>query len=219
MAGVQSPGGARRIVLLSLLLGAVVIGIRSFSRMAVQPPGAVPARVEVAGTASAVAQPAPSAVASAAHARRRDRAERDQIRERIYRSLGRTPPSAAQALKSARAGAPPVADAGKLDAAYIRNRIRQDFMPLAKECYEAALERSPDLRGKLVFSFVIVGDDTVGGIVESAEVDPSSTLTEAELVYCLRESLLSVSFEPPPESGVVTVTYPFIFSPDGPERN
>ncbi len=216
MAEVQSPGGARRIVLLSLLLGAVVIGIRSFSRMAVQPPDAAPARVDVTEAASAAAQPAVSAVASAAHTPRRDRAERDQIRERIYRSLGRTPPTAAPAQKSGR-GAPLLADAGKLDAAYIRSRIRQDFMPLAKECYEAALERSPGLRGKLVFSFVIVGDDTVGGIVESAEVDSSSTLTETELVYCLRESLLSVSFEPPPESGVVSVTYPFVFSPDGPD--
>jgi hypothetical protein len=151
------------------------------------------------------------------------------VRERIYRALGQTPPapsgSPGEARRPltwpstpARGRAPRVpGDAGKLDAAYIRSRIQQDFMPLAKECYEAALERAPGLRGKLVFSFVIIGDEAVGGIVESAEIDPSSTLTDAELGYCLRESLLSVSFDPPPESGVVSVTYPFMFSPDGPD--
>ena len=109
------------------------------------------------------------------------------------------------------------ADAGTLDKAYIQKRIRQDFVPLAKECYEAALERDAKLGGKLVFSFVIVGDEDVGGIVESAEIDPSSTLVEKELVYCMRESLLSLSFEPPKHGGVVTVTYPFVFSPGDPD--
>jgi hypothetical protein len=155
----------------------------------------------------------PAAPASG-HPTRRDRAARDEMREKIYRGFGRSPPAQPASAKRAPALG---SDAGTLDRVYIQKRIREDFVPLAKECYEAALERDPRLGGKLVFSFVIAGDEDVGGIVESAELDPSSTLVEKELVYCLRESLLSLSFEPPKRGGVVTVTYPFVFSPDGPD--
>lgn len=136
----------------------------------------------------------------------RDRAERDRVRERIYQSLRQPAPSSP-------APSPLPAEAGTLPAEYIRKRIREDFVPLAKECYDAALERDAALAGKLVFEFVIVGDESVGGVVESAEPADPSTLTEKELVYCLRESLLSVSFEPPVGGGSVKVTYPFLFEP------
>jgi hypothetical protein len=220
-----SPGNSRRITLLALLLIAVLFAIyrlRGFT----QRPGAI-APVAVPVTPSPIAAPsaddhrATEARASAAVApwaappTLRDRAVRDGIREKIYRGFGRPLPAAATGAKAA--PVPFGSDAGTLDRVYIQKRIRQDFVPLAKECYEAALERDSKLHGKLVVSFVIAGDEDVGGIVESAELDPSSTLVEKELVYCLRESLLSLSFEPPKQRGVVTVTYPFVFSPDGPE--
>jgi hypothetical protein len=218
-----APGNSRRITLLALLLIAVLFAIyrlRGFT----QRPGAI-APVAVPVTPSPIAAPnadhrtaearASAAVApSAAHPTLRDRSVRDDIREKIYRGFGRPLPAASTATKAALAPFGP--DAGTLDRVYIQKRIREDFVPLAKECYEAALERDGKLQGKLVFSFVIAGNDDVGGIVESAELDPSSTLVEKELVYCLRESLLSLSFEPPEQGGVVTVTYPFVFSPDGP---
>lgn len=88
---------------------------------------------------------------------------------------------------------------------------------MAGTCYEAALELDPKLAGRLVLSFVIVGDESVGGIVESVEIDPSTTIAGDELLYCMRESLLSLVFEPPKGGGSVTVTYPFELSPDDPE--
>ena len=221
------PGGRRRLVLLCLLFAAVLFAIyrlREFTRSPATPGTAAPAIVPIApadlgGTnttdqriaqARASATPLPEAGRSTL----RDRALRDELREKIYRGFGAPLPAPATSAKSK---APFGSDAGTLDRVYIQKRIREDFLPLGKECYEAALERDSKLRGKLVFSFVIAGDEDVGGIVESAESDPSSTLVEKELVYCLRESLLSLSFEPPKHGGVVTVTYPFIFSPDGPD--
>jgi hypothetical protein len=53
----------------------------------------------------------------------------------------------------------------------------------------------------------------VGGIVESAEITKGTTLEDEELGYCLRESMLAMSFVPPEHGGSVTVTYPFGFSP------
>jgi hypothetical protein len=170
---------------------------------------------------SALAPPPEEAGAAPQQRTLRDRARRDEVRSAIYKAHGRTPPPAA----SPPAASPPAAgaarhaplgpDAGSLSPEYIQSRIRQDFVPMARQCYEAALEKNPKLGGKLVFQFVIVGDESVGGIVESADLDEKSTLKDLELAVCLRESLLSVSFEPPEGGGSVSVTYPFEFSPEG----
>jgi hypothetical protein len=220
-----SPGNSRRLALLGLLLVAVLFAIyrlRGFT----QPRGAgaadsvpvtpaIPAGATSGDQRVAEGHGSAAVAPSAGHPTSRDRAVRDEMREKIYRGFGRPLPQATQGTKTA--ASPFGSDAGRLDRVYIQKRIQEDFVPLAKECYEAALERDAKLAGKLVFSFVIAGDEDVGGIVESAEIDPSSTLVEKELVYCLRESLLSLSFEPPKQGGVVTVTYPFVFSPDGPD--
>ena len=139
---------------------------------------------------------------------RRDRELRERARDQILKSLsGARRPSGATGSSG---GPEPV---GELDKEYVQRRIREDFLPMAKECYEAALERDGGLAGRMVFQFAIVGDETVGGIVESAELDPSSTLGEDELVTCMRESLLSVTFPPPKRGGRVTVKFPFTLSP------
>jgi hypothetical protein len=102
----------------------------------------------------------------------------------------------------------------RLSREYIQARIRQDFFPLAISCYESALVRSPNLRGRIVVDFMIVGDAKVGGIVDQAEIDEQSDIEDAEFRTCLRESMLSMVFEAPENDGWVTVTYPFVFAPD-----
>ena len=90
------------------------------------------------------------------------------------------------------------------------------LIPLAQECYDSALEDDESLAGKLVFQFRIVGEPDVGGIVEDAQLAPDSGITHAELVECMRESLMSMSFDPPENGGAIDVTYPFEFSPGDP---
>jgi len=98
---------------------------------------------------------------------------------------------------------------------YIRDRVHEDLFPLARECYSAALARKPKLAGKLVVNFTIVGDTRVGGVVDSAEIDPTSNLVDQEMSTCVKESMMSVAFDAPPEGrSLVTVTYPIEFSPD-----
>lgn len=193
-----------------------------------------PERKSSPPTAAASAPPSPSSPppssatkptpkAKLAKGTRRDRKARDELRRKIYEAFANAKP--ASDMPEAKPGprsqptprAPPPAvipkeKKGKLDKDYIQDRIREDFIPLAKECYEAALERDPELAGKLVFEFVIVGDEDLGGIVESAKALDTSTLEEEELDYCLEQSLLSLSFEPPEAGGSVTVTYPFVFN-------
>jgi hypothetical protein len=144
-----------------------------------------------------------------------DRQRRDRVRALIYRAFQKPPPPPPSATTSVRRVPlqPLGPNAPVLDKDYIRDRIQEDFKPLAKECYEAALEADASLGGKLVFSFTIVGDDSVGGIVESVDFAEGSDIEDDELLYCMRESLLSMTFAPPAKGGTVTVTYPMLFSP------
>lgn len=221
----SSASAMGRVVFLVIALAGVIAIIVWMQRRAKGPSEASP---ESSGVGSAersweteliasVASAPPQAPAAGGKVTRtvRDRKRRDEIRDLIYQAYGMTPPK-----PGARTGphgtsplAPLGADAGRLEPEYIQDRIREDFVPLAKQCYEAALEREPGIAGRLVLSFVIVGDEDVGGIVESAELDPASTITEKELVECMRESMLSLSFVAPEGGGSVTVTYPFGLSP------
>ena len=60
----------------------------------------------------------------------------------------------------------------------------------------------------------IVGDAKIGGVVESADVLDRSTLRDAEMIKCMRESMLTMTFPPPKQGGFVTVEYPLVFSND-----
>lgn len=100
---------------------------------------------------------------------------------------------------------------------YIKSVIHDDYFPLAKQCYEASLSKNPKLGGRISMSFEIVGDKKIGGVVDNAAYDDEeTTIIDPELRTCLRESMMSVSFDAPPKDGKVTVKYPITFAPDGP---
>lgn len=102
-----------------------------------------------------------------------------------------------------------------LDASYIREAVGEQLVPVAKECYESALNDDPTLAGKLVLNFTIVGAQDVGGVVEEAEVlAEESTLNNAFVNECMRESVMAVEFVAPSSDGRVDVKYPFIFEPE-----
>ncbi|KIG12228.1 hypothetical protein DB30_01774 [Enhygromyxa salina] len=144
----------------------------------------------------------------------RDRMARDLERERIWSSLRRkhqlepAAPGAAAPTSSAAAQLP------VLDPQYIKTAIAEQLVPVAIECYQSALEDEPELAGKLITNFTIIGAEDIGGIVEDAAISEDSTLDSAFVRECMRESLMAVSFEPPPDGGRVEVTYPFEFEPE-----
>ena len=123
-------------------------------------------------------------------------------------------------LEPAAEGDPAPSDSGaallpSLDREYIKTAIREQLVPVARECYESALEDDPKLGGKIMLSFEIVGAEDVGGIVEEASVvDEESDLASPFVRECMRESLLGVEFPAPEHGGRVEVHYPFIFAAD-----
>jgi hypothetical protein len=143
----------------------------------------------------------------------RDRRRTDALREQL-RSMGRSSTSRGGGAGAGDAAEP--AEQGTLDRDYIKARIQEDLVPIAKECYESALEDDPKLGGKLVMKFAIVGDEEVGGVVEEADVDATSDIKHPDLLECMKESMLALSFAPPEGGGRVEVTYPFTFASDGP---
>jgi hypothetical protein len=59
-------------------------------------------------------------------------------------------------------------------------------------------------------------DDDLGGIVDDIEINPDGGTPDAirdeRMTTCMRESLSSLAFRPPPNDGWVTIVHPLLFS-------
>jgi hypothetical protein len=145
----------------------------------------------------------------------RDPVVRREVSQALRERLGaRYPKPSSSAAPSAPKPAPAADDEGpRIDPKYIQQRVREDFFPLAQACYQDALKRSPKLAGTLKLSFTIVGDESIGGVVEDSGIADGSTIDDEELRQCMSESMASMTFPPPKGGGVVTVVYPIALSP------
>ena len=157
-----------------------------------------------------------------------DRAHADRMRAQIHAWLadgGSPSPKTRGPDASASPAAFPsmpllgVDDAGRpqVDPAYVQKRVHEDLFPVAQKCYADALARRPGLSGKLVVYFRVIGDKSVGGVVDEVRVLGDTTLDDAELQTCVRESMMAVTFDAPPDDEGMTVVYPLLFSPDDEE--
>jgi len=96
---------------------------------------------------------------------------------------------------------------------YIQNAVREQYFPIAGACYEELLAREPTASGKVVLSFAIVSDGE-DGVVDRVEVVDGTTMNDAEFTLCMRESLYTTIFEPPPPGAEeTTVVYPVELDP------
>ncbi|HVJ90161.1 MAG TPA: AgmX/PglI C-terminal domain-containing protein [Labilithrix sp.] len=142
-----------------------------------------------------------------------DRQLRDELRRRIVERWAEGGGEAAQAAKAERFPPMPIADDDALDRAYTKSIVQDDLLPRAMRCYQELVAREPDAAGRIEVSFKIMGDDELGGIVEQVDLDGklASPLGDAAMQTCIRESLLRLSFRPPPKDGWATVVYPMEF--------
>lgn len=99
-------------------------------------------------------------------------------------------------------------DFGGLTAEEI-NRVVKARAGIFRACYQAELNRSPGLGGKLVVSFQIGGD----GIVKSAKVSGGSTMRNSNVEGCVKSNIMRLKF--PAKGGLANVNYPFLFQPGG----
>lgn len=101
---------------------------------------------------------------------------------------------------------------GTLSKEYIRKTVVEEALPLVKECYDNLLETDPDAVGRVVLQFAIMGDESVGGIVEEVGFSEDSELQDEDFRECVAQSMMSTVFDPPAGGGRVVIHYPFVFT-------
>jgi hypothetical protein len=103
----------------------------------------------------------------------------------------------------------------RLPPELIQRIVRAQFGVL-RNCYEAGLARNPKLEGRVATRFVIGRDGKVSqvsplplGASESAK--SADAMPDPEVLRCIVAVFSALEF-PPPEGGIVTVTYPIVFA-------
>ncbi|MBV1862238.1 MAG: hypothetical protein KUG77_27715 [Nannocystaceae bacterium] len=111
----------------------------------------------------------------------------------------------------------PIKDKSDGELSDLMDAVSKDLMPLADECYEAALERDPSITGMVDINLEMVGDEDVGGIVESFELGGDNEIEDPEMIECIRETTLSTLFPAPNRTGRRSARLTLRFEPDQPE--
>jgi hypothetical protein len=94
---------------------------------------------------------------------------------------------------------------GRLAPEAIRRIVRQNFGRF-RGCYERGLVKNPALAGTVKTRFVIGRD----GAVQST-ADGGSSMPDPQVAACVVNAFSAISF-PQPEGGIVTVSYPIVFT-------
>jgi hypothetical protein len=98
---------------------------------------------------------------------------------------------------------------------YIRRRVREQYFPAARDCYQELLGRQPTAGGKIVLEFAIVRDGDAGAVDRVEIREDKDTILDPEFQLCMRESMYTSVFEPPPPGAEeTTVVYPIMLKPD-----
>lgn len=111
-------------------------------------------------------------------------------------------------LKPPRMGWDETSVSGRLPPEIVQRIVRQNFGRF-RFCYERGLGANPTLAGRVTVRFVIARDGSVAQVQNGG-----SDLTDPAVVSCVVRAFYGLSF-PQPEGGIVTVTYPILFSPTG----
>lgn len=96
---------------------------------------------------------------------------------------------------------------GRLPPEIIQRIVRQNFGRF-RACYEGALRNNPNLQGRVSVRFIIGRDGSVANVGNGG-----SDLPDPSVVSCVIRSFYGLSF-PEPKDGIVSVTYPIVFSPE-----
>ncbi|MBL4683548.1 MAG: hypothetical protein JKY37_03075 [Nannocystaceae bacterium] len=163
----------------------------------------------------------PDSNAKVTKKRRVSKAERKAVRERIVSGIK----AHREAAERTAAHAPPDTPEPGYKKGDIKDKsggnlsgfiatINEDFMPLADECYQQALEADPALRGMLDVNFEILADEDVAGMVDAIELGEENEIHDAGMLECIRETMLSTIFPSPGHTGHDAVRLTLRFSPE-----
>jgi len=95
---------------------------------------------------------------------------------------------------------------GHLPPEVVQRIVRQNYGRF-RQCYENGLRSNPNLTGRVTARFVISREGSVANVQNGG-----SDLPDSAVVSCVVSAFYGLSF-PTPEAGIVTVSYPIMFSP------
>ena len=75
-------------------------------------------------------------------------------------------------------------------------------------CYEQQLRRNPGLQGKVTVQFTIEQSGSV-----SKATATENTTSDPAVAACVTDTVKRFRFNPGPEGGSVTFSYPIVFAP------
>lgn len=211
------------------LLGFLVLGAWWFTRTAPRAGEAVvradtPAQpiAEAAQRRTLLDDPAPAR----AHRLRDGTARREAMQRQIVAAMAARdaaagpPRTAGDPARGGLARAQPTEDApaGAIvdrtgNHAYLTRVLSQDLMPLVDECHALVREAHPDLAGMLVLDLELLGDEDIGGVINTLEPGKGNEIAEPALLECVRESLLATTLPPPEQGGRDAVSLSMRFDP------
>ena len=120
------------------------------------------------------------------------------------RAVGRTGPDHGTKVPIIRT--PNTTVSGHLPPEVVQRIVRQNYGRF-RQCYENGLRANPNLTGRVSARFVIGRE---GSVTNAA--NGGSDMPDSSVVSCVIQTFYGLSF-PTPEKGIVTVTYPIMFSP------
>ncbi len=100
-----------------------------------------------------------------------------------------------------------IGGAGDFDSSIVVRTIKTRIRAI-KACYEKQLRRNPTLKGKVTVQFTIQERGNVTGISVT-----TNTTNDPQLAQCVTQTVGRFRFNPGPEGGSVTFSYPFVFAP------
>jgi len=99
---------------------------------------------------------------------------------------------------------------GRLPPEAVQRVVRQSFGRM-RACYQAGLEKNPDLEGRVTVKFVIDRE----GQVALASPWADTTIADVTVAQCVTRAYQAMTF-PKPEGGIVTVVYPIVLTRTSP---
>lgn len=123
---------------------------------------------------------------------------------RFARGVGRGGPGHVTRAPKIRSGGDTVS--GHLPPEVVQRIVRQNYGRF-RQCYENGLRANPNLTGRVTARFVIGREGSVTNVQNGG-----SDIPDSGVVSCVVSAFYGLSF-PTPEAGIVTVSYPIMFSP------
>lgn len=100
-----------------------------------------------------------------------------------------------------------IGGSGDFDASLVVAMIKKRIGAI-RACYERELKRNPTLAGKVTIEFTIQPQGNVTGAKVAA-----NTTNDDNVGACVKNAVGGFRFNPGPEGGSVTFSYPFVFAP------